>query len=888
MPAPLTLYKSSAGSGKTFTLVKEYLRLCLEDPDRFKKVVAITFTNAAAAEMKERILQRLKSLSSGTDFAFEEILRQDGVSEQAIRNAPVLLEKILYNYSHFNIGTIDSFFHRILRAFSKELGLPMGFDIFLDTDDALTYAVDNLLHRSHTQADVHKVLTAFVQEKVNNGQSWHIREDLMQMANELIKDNAMLRGDASLEDIFAFAGQLREMIHAFEKEMDTIGAETIRQLAQQGLGVDDFSNKSAGPAGYFQKIRRVKKEYEPGKRFTEAMDDEKKWLTAASLKSAQAKGLQEAVKNVLMSAGRDALRLYEEKYPAYLTAKEVHRSVYTFAVYEELNKILEEYRTDKEVVLISDFTKILARHILQEDIGFIYSKIGARYEHFLIDEFQDTSSLQWFGLRPLIENAVAQGSSCLVVGDSKQAIYRWRGGEVELIEHGITERDFRDYSRELRLSQNFRSRHEVIAFNNRFFNEVKNLFPAGQSEFQTLRKIFDDASQQPGSANAGGYVEINFLLKEGNRKETFMSKSEEIILRHVHDCLTSGYRLRDIAMLVRSGAEASSLARMFVEEGLAFVTQDSLSIDHSPAIRLLFSVLAYLDDHADELARTQTAFLYLTYFKNSGTHTTPFHEILNGNKSENSDSPAEGLPTEFTERLAQLSSMPVYEIVENAIRIFNLNDKPDAYLQRFQDLVLEFTLSQGYGIRAFLEWWKEGHYSVILPEDQDAIRILTIHKSKGLEYPVVMIPYASWDFKSARSDLIWVQPDEEPFNSFPALPVHASETLSRSLFSEAYGRESAHIAIDNLNLLYVAFTRAKDRLYVNSQAYKEQREEVKNIAQVIAGVLLRDDQYGKEDKISFGDPIPNPVRKERSDSADTLELPEYIATDWSDRVKLAR
>jgi ATP-dependent helicase/nuclease subunit A len=878
---PLTVYKSSAGSGKTFTLVKEYLRLCLEDPDRFRKVVAITFTNAAAAEMKERILQKLKDLSTGADKEFEELLIADGISERAIANAPVLLKKILYDYGHFNIGTIDSFFHRILRAFSKELGLPVGFDIFLDTDDALDYTVDTLLHRSHTQAEVHKVLTAFVQEKIENGKSWQVREDLLQMARELLKDNAMLRGEATVEDIVAFAGELRKTIRQFEDKMDAIGRQALDQLSGLGFSVDHFSNKSAGPTGYFLKIQRNRKAYEPSARLQEALDNPKKWLTADALKSAEGRLLEEAVQVCLHPAAQNAVDLYYIEFPTYIAAREVGKSIYTFAVYEELNKVLDEYRTDNEVVLISDFTKILARHILHEDIGFIYSKLGARYEHYLIDEFQDTGTLQWFGLKPLIENAVSSGSACLVVGDAKQAIYRWRGGEVELIEQGITKRDFADYCRELQLSKNFRSREEVIRFNNDFFERAGNLFENEQGEHHTLQKIYGTASQSPGSPKPGGYIEVNFLFKEGNRKDIFMAKSEEILLKQMTDSLASGYAYGDIAILVRAASDAASVARLCVTNNIPFITQDSLSIDHSPAIRLLFSLLQWLDDPVNELAKAEVSFLCLTYFRNTGDEPIFLKEIAFGSQDSST-----ALPAGFSELFSSLANLPLYELIEECIRLFGLNTQPDAYLQRFQDLVLEFTLTKGYGIRAFLDWWKEGKYSVVVPEGSDAVRILTIHKSKGLEYPVVMIPYANWDFKTGKNDLIWIESEIAPFNRFPTLPVPFSEKLANSIFSQAYKDEMAAIAVDNLNLLYVAYTRAKDRLYINTQAYKEPKEGIKNVAALISAVLLKENQYDSELQLPFGEPLPNKSAR-LSSKQDQVHLTEYISTDWRSKVQFA-
>ncbi len=882
----LKLYKSSAGSGKTFTLVKEYLKICLPQPEKFRRVVAITFTNAAASEMKERIVSKLEQLAMHEDLPYEQMLLNEGLTQAHINNAARLLEEILYNYADFHISTIDSFFHKILRAFSKELNLPMNFDIFLDTQEALDYAVDNFLYRSHMHADVHRVLVAYVRERIEQGSSWNVRSNLSRMAQELVKDNSILQGETDLAEIAAFIDELRALIAQFENRMDALGRKALQQIDEYGLCVDDFKYKGSGPAGHFQNILKNRKKYPPGVRFTRGLSESAEWLNAKALNARQC---EEAIETFLMPIANEIFNLYTADYPKYISAKEVLRNIYTFAVYDELNKLLTEYRTENDVILVSDFTKIIAKHIINEDISFIYSKIGARYDHFLIDEFQDTSSLQWLGLRPLVENAVSQGSNCLLVGDSKQAIYRWRGGEVELIEKQISERDFPEQVSRLTLAQNFRSKTEVIHFNNRFFKSIKALFAKDIYEYKLLGQIFEDVEQQVGSKKAeGGYVEVQFFAKEGRGKESYNAKARQYLLDSIQNCLQSGYSLKDISVLVRDKKDANEVARTLFKENIAFITQDSLSVDHSPAVRLLFSLLFFLNDPRNDLAKTQITFLYLTYFEKPETEVT-FSELLNDFTRHDDGLYARVLPTDFTKHIFELSLLPLYELVEELVRIFRLNREPDAYLQRFQDVVLEYALTKNQSIKGFLDWWQAGRYTVVLPEDQDAVQIMTIHKSKGLEFPVVIMPFCNWEFSSSRNtNILWVEPEEAPFNRFTRLPINHSKNLAESTFAADFEREEALISIDNLNLLYVAFTRARERLLISTHIHKSESEGIKNIAQLLATVLLPNEKLTEERVLQFGEPAVHHSEIVLNSTAEYLELPEYPVYAWRAEIDLEK
>jgi ATP-dependent helicase/nuclease subunit A len=856
----LKIYKSSAGSGKTFTLVKEYLKYCLPNPDRFRYVVAITFTNASAAEMKDRILKALRELSEGKAEDIRDQLHSEGITTQQLKNAPLLLEKILYNYSLFNISTIDKFFHRIIRSFNRELDISSDFELFIDTDEALDFAVDQFLYRSRELPEIHKLLVDFVREKIANSQGWNIRSDLYKMAKELLKDNALQLHETELDTVLDYIRDLKKLTRDFETEMDRIARDILKHTEDHGLVIEDFKYGHSGVFSFIKKSLKEYRDYEPKVRFVKGLTLETEWYAKDSI---NAHLIQQALHTGLLPMSLQLHELHQKDYSRYITAREILKNIYTFSVYEELNRMLKLYREEKNAVLISDFTKILSGHIANEDITFVYSRIGNRYDHYLIDEFQDTSVLQWQSLKPLIENAVAQGSGCLLVGDSKQAIYRWRGGSVELIEKQVVEIDFPAYSEKYNLNRNFRSRPTIVDFNNAFFDKVAGLFSSDTAEYQLMQQIFEDASQKAKADLAEpGYAEFNFITKEGRKNDSFTGPSGLLVLEQVKAVLHDGYALKDITVLVRDTKGANLAAALLHDAGLPFITQDTLKLDYSPTVRFLLSLLNYINHPEDSLSLSEVLFLYIQYFYPESVNGSNQPLILSGSISENT------LPENFRNNLKKLAAMPVYEIVEELVAMFHL-DAPDAYLQRFQDAVLEFTIKEKGGITAFLEWWEKGKFTVILPENQDAIRIMTIHKAKGLEFPVVMIPYADWDF-SNHQNLIWVHPKEEPFNKIPYLPVNYSAGLKESLLAEDFYREEALTAIDNLNLLYVAFTRAKHRLYVNTAKIKKQPENgIKNTAALINSVL-----NPGGDKLFFGKESPV-VNTDASEEMKSSYLEEY-------------
>lgn len=778
--------------------------------------------------MKERILKALKELCEGKNEPLKNILISEGISPKQLANAPLLLEKILYHYSDFNISTIDSFFQRIVRTFNKELNISQDFNIEINTDEATDFAVDRFLQNSNEQPEIHKILIAFIHEKILNGKSWNIKGDLNRIAREVLKDDALILGETDIPLIFDFIKELKKIMHDFEEKMDAIASKLLNGIKELGLEIDDFKYGKAGAFSFIMKSLKSNRDYEPGSRFLSVLESDFEWYKK---NDPNLRLIEEALDTFLRSGSLELFEIYESGFRKYATAKEILKNIYTFSVYEELKKMFDDYRSDKNVLLVSDFTRLLAKHLRNEEVSYVYSRIGSRFDHFLIDEFQDTSLLQWTGIKTLVENSVSQGNICLVVGDPKQAIYRWRGGEIELIEKQLSETDFPAYAEKFNLSSNFRSYNAIVAFNNQFFNKVSKEFTGDTDEYILLNQIFKESAQQARKDfPSSGYVEINYIAKPEQVRESFLIPAREKLLEQIKQCIQDGFSLKDMTILVRDRKDTIVTANLLQTENIPFVSYDSLQLQHSPAVRLLLSLLCWINDHSDALALTESTFLYLQYFA--------FPESsISENLGKINDAGRNSLPESLIQKWDKLQKLPLYELVEELILILEIND-PDAYLQRFQDAVLEYVQTETGSIPGFLDWWEKGNFSVVLPESQDAIQIMTIHKSKGLEFPVVIIPFADWEFMAGRPGLLWLKPDSEPLNTFPALPVNFGSGLKNTIFESEYYKEEALTVIDNLNLLYVAFTRAVVRLYVNTQIAKNiPKNGIKNIYQLINQVL---------------------------------------------------
>lgn len=848
---PFHIYRSSAGSGKTYTLSKEYLKLALERSGAFRQILGVTFTNKASSEMKGRIMRFLRELKEGTNpHLLRQLATELEVSEEVIqRKAEETLTDILHQYGRFSVLTIDSFFHQVIRSFAREMGLQGTFTIELDQDKVMQKVIDEMLMMigEPDQKQLRDWLTQFAESKVEEGKSWDFRESIKGLAKEILKDHFKVHSKSVLQlsESASFFEDLKRDLntvrYSFEGKVKKICEEAFQLMSAQGVDPTDFKGATRSPAMLFKTITS---KYEITDAKLKATGGPEEWIKA---KDPNANRLLAVYHSGLGALYDRLVTTVQEGIIPYNSAMEVQRFLYTFGILSVLNKHLQKYREDYDVMLIADLPDFL-RHIIHEsDTPYIYERVGNRFEHYLIDEFQDTSTFQWENFKPLIRNAVDQGEFSMIVGDVKQSIYRFRGGDWELLQHKILEGVHPSQRKEIPLDINYRSTGRLVAFNNDFFTQTRK---AGESLFQDLisklsgaktpaflfkevEKAFstyaDVAQRLPeGGDTEGGVVRVDFI-PTGETEEDAMHVGEkwtdEAIRRtitQVEEFQRLGYELRDIAILTRYTKEGRQVANAFIEYGNSeradpalryeVISNEALFLTSSHVVKFIISLIKWLNDEQNTIVLAEWVNEYSIYISKSPADGSSFSHLQDWKKQ---------VPAEFLKFKDFMKTLPLFELVEGIIRIFKLEEiKAEyTYLQGFQDAVLDYSKNERGDIPSFLEWWEEvrKEKSIQLSDENNAIKILTIHKAKGLEFPIVIIPFLSWslDHEFGKDNILWCKGgDTAPFDRLPLIPLKYNSTLASTYWAEDYYLEKLRVFLDNLNLLYVAFTRPVEILWV--------------------------------------------------------------------------
>lgn len=915
----LKIYKSSAGSGKTFTLVLEYLKLVLLHPEDYKSILAITFTNKSAEEMKNRIIEALVSLSSGEENSIRDILSDELPKIDLTKNAGKALKNILHDYSSFSVSTIDSFFQRILRALAREIHLPLNMQVEVELDDAILDVTDRLLKDIGVDKELTDWLTKLAFQKMDDEKGWNLEKDIETVAKELFKEERHNAKLLTRDEIHHHYKKLVFTRQSFENKMKEYGENVLLIIQNNGLTVSDFSYGSGGVAGYFEKICSSfnTDDYKPKVRVLDAMSDPEKW---ASKKSNLRNKILELAEKKLIPVLQTIINFVDAEYKDYMTACEIIRKIYHFGIVNDLQKKFTEYRNENSVILLSDTTRLLNDVIDGSDAPFLYEKTGNRYKHLLIDEFQDTSILQWKNLLPLIINALGSGFMTLIVGDAKQSIYRWRGGNMNLLLRDLFSdlKQFKSMTKEEVLSTNYRSKKNIVDFNNDFFSNAPKLAneEIGMNDFPPLQLAYGPDLLQNTfiNNNLGGYVKINFIKNEDNEDEEksgWKKNALKEMLISIKDLLSTGYQYKDICILVRKNNDGNEIANWLFQNGIEeVISPDSLLITASPKISFLISVFRFLSDNRNSIARSEIIYYYRRYILKNNDEN--WHELFadhkrSGIRKKTQSSSGrtklqtlfEGLeenafnlflPESFTTHLSYLGKLPVYELSEQLISIFKLNTTQDAYIQRFLDLILEYTSKSNSSLEGFLQWWdtssKVKNCSVIIPGNTNAIRIMTIHSSKGLQFPVVMMPFTEWPLLPKSNELKWMNTVGTPYEDLGIVAVISSSRLRDTYFSDEYVNEINQTVIDNLNLLYVAFTRAEEKLFVS--CLTDNGNDLNSISKLIFRNCKR--IYSEFDGNVFEKGI-HEVRAEQSGKKEskifTQQLFSYPISRWQEKMALS-
>ncbi len=819
----LTLFKSSAGSGKTYTLAKEYLKLALRAPDYYKKILAVTFTNRAAEEMKERVLQFLVDISKGNHELIPVMAAELKNSEEEIQlKARNTLEHLLHNYGYFNITTIDTFFHRVIRAFSREIGLQGSFSIELDDTKVTDFIARDLYDGVEENDQLKKWLVNFSMHRLGDGRGYEFRNEIKELAGQLFSEEfkKLPREQFEAKDVKDRIAELQKNLlknkHVFENTLKKIGHEFYEVVSASDLSLDDFSGgKRRTLPNFFNRL--INKDFKTliNKTVENARQDAEAWTTKSSDRRPQI--LQLAIEK-LMPLMNQALDHFEKNQEDYFTSRAVLKHLYTLGLLSDLTNRLQEYKKEEEIIMISDLPDFLNQIIDDSDAPFIYEKVGSRYSHFLIDEFQDTSIFQWKNFRPLLEESLANGNENIIVGDAKQSIYGFRGGDPSLLMSGI-QKDIPSALPDDSNNINYRSAKNIIDFNNQLFCKLPELIgelagdDINENGREMLRIAYNSVEQEVADWNKGkeGLVHVEFFEKE--REESWQEISIERTIQLIEKLQKEGHSLNDMAMLVRTNREASQIVRAILDykrdhdTNIEVISADGMLISSSRVVRLILTAFNYLLNPKDDVVEKDLTFEY--------------QQVVLGRKlntHEDFSSLGTGLlPEAFIRHQEHLLHLPIYELTEVLIRLFKLDEINDefAYLQAFQDAILEFGKNKRSDIRVFMEWWKDEaeSRSVQLTGALDAIEVITLHKSKGLQYPIVVVPFCTFSLDSRRHTSWYKSPEEKPFDLLDSIPIEYSSSLTKTRFVESYQDEVAKWYLESLNMLYVAFTRAERGLF---------------------------------------------------------------------------
>lgn len=940
MSKKFNIYSSSAGSGKTFTLTKEYLKLVLESdkPFYFKQILAITFTNDAATEMKDRILEALKHIADIPNFneqskhwdIFLKILEETNLTREQIQErAGIIFRNIILEYSDFAVKTIDSFVNQLVNAFTEELELPFNYEIVLDTDRVMTEAAERLIEKAGDEKhpELTQILESFIEEKIGDGQSWNfVTEELAKFGNHLINDqyySLLIKIDTlDDKDFSEIANNIHNYLKWFENTIIGLADKAIRLIESEQLTIEDFTQKGKGIGGYFYNMREdfeeeyyTKKEKSPNSYHWAAVRDDKWYAVKGTPAPIQAS--IDNIKEDLRSIFYEMQDFKEAHLRKYTLFNLIRPNLRKLSLLKKIKTEFDEVLREKNQVFIAEFNRKILNIILSEPVPFIYERIGEKYRHLLIDEFQDTSDMQFYNLLPLIENSLAGDNFNLVVGDAKQAIYRWRGGKMELIVHLFKGnigalinspliqmhqvdqfRSIGNYLSPQSLTTNYRSAKEIIDFNNRFFHSI---LQTHSGTFQFLPDVYEDFRQEtPPKSRSGGHIQIEFLEYE---KESALMLNR--ILELIQQVLQEGYSMGDIAILCRRNKESASVANFLTDAGYPIISRDSLLLKNSSAVRLLVAFMRSTNQPDNRLVKSEAAYLF---------YQTILKRIPDSQANTEIAEAIEAIdPLVFYQIFDKygyhldpitMIKSGIYELAEKIINAFDLFNRTNQknYLFRFLDVVLNYSLRESNHLQDFLAYWEEkkdsSTLSVKSPAEQDAITITTIHRSKGLEYPVVIIPYAHWSTKPMAKSEIWgdlemldyeelsYQTDDKTTRLLSS-PINFSEKFSMTELVDQYNDEMQATFLENLNMLYVAFTRAADKLFVLSQ--KNYHKKIHGVGELMKDFLTIEGLFDPElsvYEVNKGSFIKKANIKPVNE--DKIYLNRIISEDRSDRLRLRR
>jgi ATP-dependent exoDNAse (exonuclease V) beta subunit len=799
MGKTLTVYRASAGSGKTFRLAVEYIKLVVQNPQSYRNILAVTFTNKATEEMKMRILSQLygiwHQLPDSQSYMERVCSELDADPEWVSRQAGTALSNLLHNYNYFRVMTIDTFFQSVLRNLARELDLTPNLRIGLNDSQVEEMAVDQLIENLQSSDRMLQWILKYIMDNISDDRSWNVIGQIKHFGKTIFRDYYK-EESRQLNQVLAEPGfferyttKLRDMRRQAKERMHDIAQSFFTTLENEGLTVDDLSNKKRGIASFFYKLQNgIFDESIENQTVANHLGNPEKWY-------AKSHARREHIHALADGPLGDILRLAVEERPlqwrVFQSADLTLRHLSQLRLLSSIEQKVRQLNEESNRFLLSDTQQLLRALISDSDSPFIFEKIGTQLEHVMIDEFQDTSTVQWQNFRVLLQEAMShEGSKNLIVGDVKQSIYRWRSGDWRLL-NNIDSQFPGDLTPAEPLDTNRRSARRIIEFNNAFFTEAVRQEYAlldDMPEAEQLTRAYQEVAQKvPKGRPDEGSVSISLLPAENYQQQTLDS-----LVSIVGKLIEQEVSQSDIAILVRTNNLIPLIAKHFTEQmadSVKIVSDEAFRLDASLSVCIIIQALHLLTHPDDPLAR---AFL--------------------------EKSAPEGIPAAYTDHSRELLTLPLYELVERLFSIFSLDtfDNQSAYVCAFYDQLAEYTTDNTPGIDDFVREWEENLCSKTIQSDvQDGIRLISIHKSKGLEFNHVIIPFCDWQLEKPNGNILWCHPAEPPFSELPLVPVDYSQKgMTGTIYEADYHHEHLQNVVDNLNLLYVAFTRAARSLYV--------------------------------------------------------------------------
>lgn len=928
----LKIYRASAGSGKTFQLTKEFIFLLFrgDKPNRHRRILAVTFTNKATEEMKSRVLKELYCLSSGQTSPYrEELMSLKNLSAEAInRQAKTILINILHDYTAFSISTIDRFFQQVIRAFAREIGIHGAYTLELDEERILDQAVDNLFFDLSDEENKQLLdwLSSYIEDKIEDRKNWNIRPDIKTLGKEIFKENYQYKVTEISEKLHdrKFLADFRRKLHFiiddFTANAKKIADEALQIIQNHGLQLEDFKGGSRTGMKYLSKISCGILEMKTS--FIKMAED----VESCYAKTAPANlilSVKEAYQAGLQSKMQELIAFFDKHLVTLNSALIIRKHLSTLGILSDLTMQIKKLTTDQNTMLISDSNLLLNKIIDDSDAPFIYEKTGSVIDHFMIDEFQDTSGLQWKNFLPLLKNSLSSGNDNLVVGDVKQSIYRFRNSDWKLLDTQLYEDFSKTEIQEEKLNTNWRSDKNIINFNNAFFVQASRLLQEkldeniSKSENNHLppeylkgkiSNAYQDTFQQAPDKAGTGRIRIEFIENNKEDDESWKAIGLKKLPSILEDFQTRGYKPGDVAILVRTNQDEQLVVQTLLnhkttpEAKPAFsydiMGTEGLMVESASSIKFILGIFRLLINPSDKIQSTIVSYEYAR-----GKLKLPADEALKicMRHEINPQLISPLFSAEENELTWRFRHFALLEMTEKIIALFDLPawHNEAVFLQAFQDIIYRFSTGKSSDLNSFLQWWENfGHKQFIAtPENEQAFRIMTIHKAKGLDFKAVIIPFCNWKLgiDSKKRNILWCSTNIAPFNELARMPVEYTQKLGSSIFAKQYFEEMMHAYMDNLNAAYVAFTRARHEMTVICPAPSQNKDGNIN-PNTLADLLFLCFNNGQEEILSrhfnaeknvYKLGTPQFISRENKAQTDGIQkLTNYPICDISGRLKL--